>query len=37
MKKTEISETGEILANLNLSGQDNNLYYFDNKEVKVII
>ena len=26
----EIAETGEILfANLNLSGQDNNLYYFD--------
>ena len=31
-EKNEISETGEILfANLNLSGQDNNLYYFDNK------
>ena len=28
--KNEIVETGEILfANLNLSGQDNNLYYFD--------
>ena len=31
-EKNEIIETGEILfANLNLSGQDNNLYYFDNK------
>jgi len=31
-EKNEISETGEILfANLNLSGQDNNLYYFENK------
>ena len=31
-EKKEIIETGEILfANLNLSGQDNNLYYFDNK------
>ena len=30
--KNEIIETGEILyANLNLSGQDNNLYYFDNE------
>ena len=30
--KNEIVETGEILyANLNLSGQDNNLYYFDNE------
>ena len=28
----EVIETGEILfANLNLSGQDNKLYYFDNK------
>ena len=32
-EKKEIIETGEILyANLKLSGQDNNLYYFDNKE-----
>ena len=32
-EKNEIVETGEILfANLKLSGQDNNLYYFDNKE-----
>ena len=31
-EKNEIVETGEILfANLNLNGQDNNLYYFDNK------
>ena len=31
-EKKEIIETGEILfANLKLSGQDNNLYYFDNK------
>jgi len=31
-EKKEISETGEILfANLNLSGQDNNLYYFEKK------
>ena len=31
-EKKEVIETGEILfANLNLSGQDNNLYYFDNK------
>ena len=31
-EKNEISETGEILfANLNLSGQNNNLYYFENK------
>ena len=31
-EKSEIVETGEILfANLKLSGQDNNLYYFDNK------
>ena len=30
--KSEIVETGEILfANLKLSGQDNNLYYFDNQ------
>ena len=30
-EKNEIVETGEILfANLKLSGQDNNLYYFDN-------
>ena len=30
--KNEIIETGEILfANLNLSGQDNSLYYFDNE------
>ena len=30
--KNEIVETGEILfANLKLSGQDNNLYYFDNE------
>ena len=30
-EKNEIIETGEILyANLKLSGQDNNLYYFDN-------
>ena len=29
-EKNEIVETGEILfANLNLSGQDNILYYFD--------
>ena len=28
--KNEIVETGQILyANLNLSGKDNNLYYFD--------
>ena len=28
--KNEIIETGEILfANLKLSGQDNNLYFFD--------
>ena len=32
-EKKEIIETGEILyANLKLSGQDNDLYYFDNKE-----
>ena len=32
-EKKEIIETGEILyANLKLSGQDNSLYYFDNKE-----
>ncbi len=31
-EKKEIAETGEILfANLKLSGQDNNLYYFDHK------
>ena len=31
-EKNEIIETGEILfANLNLSGQDNNLYYFDHE------
>ena len=31
-RENEIAETGEILfANLKLSGQDNNLYYFDNK------
>ena len=31
-EKKEIVETGEILyANLKLSGQDNNLYYFDHK------
>mgnify|MGYP001227688656 CR=1 FL=1 len=31
-EKNQIIETGEILfANLKLSGQDNNLYYFDNK------
>ena len=31
-EKKEIVETGEILyANLKLSGQDNNLYYFDNE------
>ncbi len=31
-EKNEIVETGQILfANLKLSGQDNNLYYFDNK------
>ena len=31
-EKNEIIETGEILfANLKLSGQDNNLYYFDGK------
>ena len=31
-EKKEIIETGEILfANLKLSGQDNSLYYFDNK------
>ena len=31
-EKNEVVETGEILfANLKLSGQDNNLYYFDNK------
>ena len=31
-EKKEIVETGEILyANLKLSGQDNNLYYFDNQ------
>ena len=31
-EKNEIIETGEILyANLKLSGQDNNLYYFENK------
>ena len=32
-EKNEIAETGEILfANLKLSGQDNNLYYFDHKD-----
>ena len=32
-KNNEIIETGEILyANLKLSGQDNSLYYFDQKE-----
>ena len=37
-EKNEIVETGEILfANLKLSGQDNSLYYFDKKEVKVIM
>ena len=31
-EQNELIETGEILfANLKLSGQDNNLYYFDNK------
>tara|TARA_B100001121_G_scaffold194781_1_gene170162 strand:- start:314 stop:1264 length:951 start_codon:yes stop_codon:yes gene_type:complete len=31
-EKNEIVETGEILfANLKISGQDNNLYFFDNK------
>ncbi len=31
-EKNELIETGEILfANLKLSGQDNSLYYFDNK------
>ena len=30
MNEKEIIETGKILyANLKLSGQDNNLYYFD--------
>ena len=34
-KNNEIIETGEILyANLKLSGQDNSLYYFDQKENK---
>ena len=34
----KIIETGNILfANLKLSGQDNSLYYFDKKEVKVIM
>ena len=33
--KDKIIETGEILfANLNLSGQDNSLYYFDKKNVE---
>tara|TARA_B100000902_G_scaffold277800_1_gene263630 strand:- start:604 stop:1896 length:1293 start_codon:yes stop_codon:yes gene_type:complete len=32
-EKSEVVETGEILfANLNLNGQDNNLYYFDHKK-----
>ena len=32
-EKNQIMETGEILyANLKLSGQDNDLYYFDNEE-----
>ncbi len=32
-EKNKIVETGEILfANLKLSGQDNNLYYFDNEK-----
>ena len=32
-EKNEIAETGEILfANLKLSGQDNNLYYFDHND-----
>ena len=32
-EKNDIAETGEILfANLKLSGQDNNLYYFDHKD-----
>ena len=32
-EKNEIIETGEILfANLKLSGQDNRLYYFDNRD-----
>ena len=35
-EKNEIVETGEILfANLKLSGQDNNLYYFDKQGAKV--
>jgi len=34
-EKNEISETGEILfANLKLSGQDNNLYYFDYNNIQ---
>ena len=34
--KKDIVETGEILySNLKLSGIDNDLYYFDNKKVKV--
>ena len=34
----KIIETGKILyANLKLSGQDNSLYYFDKKGVKVIM
>ena len=28
-EKNEIIETGEIFANLKLSGKDNSLYYFD--------
>jgi murein DD-endopeptidase MepM/ murein hydrolase activator NlpD len=32
-EKNELIETGEILfANLNISGQDNDLYYFDNEK-----
>ena len=34
-EKNEITETGEILfANLKLSGQDNNLYYFDYNDIQ---
>ena len=36
-ENNEIVETVEILfANLELSGQDNSLYYFDHEEVKDI-
>ena len=38
MKKMKLLKQEKFfLQTLNLSGQDNNLYYFDIKEVKVIM